>query len=642
MTAFLEALAERPLLFDGAMGSLLYDRGVFHTHSYDELNLSRPELIRDIHCQYRAAGADILETNTFGANQIALARHGHGDRVGDINRAAVALARGAAEGAFVAGAIGPTGVRFDVATESERELARAALREQIEALVEAGVDLLVLETFSSIIELERALEAARAVAPELPRIAQMVFDANALVEGLGPEDIRDRLVSAGADVVGSNCGLGPPELYDVGRRMVGQGVPVSIQPNAGLPSIVDGRSIYVANPEHFGVFARRMLKSGVQLIGGCCGTTPDHVRSMHGAIRMMAGGPARTRPVSVDAQPAVITPRPALVALAERSLLGARIAGGEFAVSVELSAPAGTDPSRALALARDAIAAGIDIINVADGPRATSRMSNLAFCAKAIASTGVEPILHVCSRDRNYLGLVAHLLGAHALGIRNLVIITGDPPKMGDYAFATPVYDVDSIGLLEIASAMNAGFDPTGKELDGATAFVLATGAEPAASDRDRELHRLELKKLAGAELVMTQPVYDPETLASFIDDAAPLGLPIMVGLLPLASYRNAEFLHNEVPGMQIPLAYRERMARVGSGPAAQAEGIAIAREALSGVQHRVAGAYIMPPFNRLESAIAILDVVRGGRWHPSNDHTSDHTSDHPGGRTKTADAPPR
>ena len=619
MIGFLDALAERPLLFDGAMGSLLYDRGVMHTHSYDELNLSRPELIREIHQQYRSAGADILETNTFGANRITLGRHGHADRVVDINRAGVTLAREAADGAFVAGAIGPTGINLAVATEAERELARDALREQIETLVAAGVDLLVLETFTSIVELESALQLATTLAPELPRVAQMVFDANSMVDGvLSPQDVAARLIAAGADVVGGNCGLGPPELYDVGHKLVGRGAAVSIQPNAGLPSMVDGRTIYVANPEHFGVFARRMLKSGVRLIGGCCGTTPAHIRAMSGAIRMMGGGTVRGGVDAADVARNEIPSRPAVVPLSERSRLGARIARGEFAVSVEINAPTGTDATKSLGHVREAFAGGIDIVNVADGPRATSRMSNLAFCAQAIATTGAEPILHVCCRDRNYLGLVAHLLGAHALGIRNLVIITGDPPKMGDYAFATPVYDVDSVGLLEIANALNAGFDPAGNELAGATSFVLATGAEPAAADRDRELDRLVRKKAAGAELVMTQPVYDPETLASFIEDAAPIGLPIMVGLLPLASYRNAEFLHNEVPGMQIPLASRERMAKAEPGPAARAEGIAIAQEALEGVRDRVAGAYIMPPFNRVDAAIQILDVVRGGRWNPA------------------------
>lgn len=621
MAGFLEALAERPLLFDGAIGSLLYDHGVLHTTCYDELNLSRPELLSGIHREYRAAGADILETNTFGANRIALARHGHGDKVDEINRAGVRLAREAADGAFVAGAVGPTRIHFAVATETERTLAVEALAEQIGVLVEAGVDLLVLETFPSIVEIEAAIAAARRIAPHLPIVAQMVFDGDGLVDGmLDPSVVVERLTAAGADVVGANCGYGPPELYQVAQGMLGgehHDHPISIQPNAGLPSSIDGRTIYVANPEHFGVYARRMLKSGVRLIGGCCGTTPEHVKAMHGAVRMMGGGVLGVGGTSGEKPRPVSTPE-AIVPLAERSRLGARIAAGQFAVSIELGSPTGTDTTKAIENVRTALGGGIDIVNVADGPRASARMSNMAFCAQAIAATGVEPILHVCCRDRNYLGLVAHLLGAHALGLRNLVVITGDPPKLGDYSFATPVYDVDSIGLLEIAAGLNAGVDPTGKELEGHTSFVLATGAEPGAVDRDRELERLARKKAAGAELVMTQPVYDPDTLASFLDDAAEIGLPMMVGLLPLASSRNAEFLHNEVPGMQIPQAYRDRMAKAGGGPEGRAEGIAIAREALEAVQDRVAGAYIMPPFNRVDSALAILDVVRDSRWHPA------------------------
>jgi homocysteine S-methyltransferase len=616
MGSFLEMLHERPLLFDGAMGSLLYDRGVFHTRSYDELNLSRPDLIASVHREYRAAGADVIETNTFGANRLVLGHHGHADRIAEINRSGVELAREASGGAFVAGAVGPTGLRFGIATDSEREYARAATREQIELLVDAGVDLILLETFYSIVELESALAIAREIAPTTPRVALMVFDQKHLVEGaLTPETVADRLVAAGADVVGGNCGVGPNDLFEAGSRMVGHGAPVAIQPNAGLPSNVEGRTIYVANPEHFGVYARRMLKSGVRMVGGCCGTTPEHIRSMLGATRMLGAGPRRRMEAREAAVPAVER-RAAKVPFAERSKLGARLARGEFAVSVELNAPTGTDTGEALARVRAAQAHGVDVVNVADGPRATARMSNLAFCGLA-AQTGIEPILHVCSRDRNYLGLVAHLLGAHALGIRNLVVITGDPPKMGDYPFASPVYDVDSIGLLQIASALNAGFDPAGKELRGATSFLLATGAEPAAHDRDRELRRLEEKKAAGAELVMTQPVYDPATLDRFLEDAKAIGLPVMVGLLPLASHRNAEFLHNEVPGMQIPAPIRRRMAKVGSGPAARAEGVAIAQEALAAVKDRVAGAYIMPPFNRVDAAAAILEVVRD-RWTPA------------------------
>lgn len=620
MKPFLEALNDGPLLFDGAMGSLLYDRGVFLTKCYDELNLSQPDLVRNLHREYLDAGADVIETNTYSANRLALARHGHGDRVVEINRAGAELAREVAnDTAYVAGAVGPTGVNFAIATEDDRQHALRALAEQIQILVDAGVDLIVLETFASIVELEAAIGEAKRIAPTTPLIAQQVFNADGVTEGgLAPGEVAERLREAGADVVGANCGVGPPELYEVGAKMVGHGAPVAIQPNAGLPAIVDGRTIYVANPEHFGVYARRTLKTGVSIIGGCCGTTPEHIRAMLGAVRMMGGAPQKPERVagSPRVEAARERPEPA-VALADRSRLGSRIASGEFAVSVELTSPQGTNPQKLLERIKVLRDGGVDVINVADGPRATARMSNVAFCTLAHQQTGVEPILHVCTRDRNYLGLVAHLMGAHALGLRNLVIITGDPPKMGDYPFATPVYDVDSIGLLEIAAGLNAGIDPAGKEIDGHTSFLLATGAEPAASDYERELRRVEQKRDAGAELIMTQPVYDPATLDRFLTDVAPLGLPVMVGLLPLASHRNAEFLHNEVPGMQIPDEFRDRMAAVGSGPEARAVGVSIAQEALAAVADRVAGAYIMPPFNRVESALAILDVVRD-RWQPA------------------------
>lgn len=604
-----------PLLVDGAMGSLIYERGVLHTRSYDELNLSQPQLIAQIHADYVAAGADVIETNTFGANRIALARHGLVDQVIKINRAAVTLAREAAgDKAYVAGAVGPTGIKFHIATQTERKLARFALAEQVDTLVLAGADAIVLETFSSILEMEEAIDVARERGPKIPIFAMMMFDGEGRSDGgLGPGEIADRLIAAGADVIGANCGLGPSELYTVSTGMVGRGKPVIAQPNAGLPASVEGRTLYVANPEHFGVYARRMLKAGVQLVGGCCGTTPDHIRAMLGAVRMTRGEAeaierAQTRTTTGSIE--IRSHKPAKTPLADRSKLGARIAAGEFAVSVELTAPAGLDMTKTRQQVDQLLAAGIDIVNIADGPRASARMANLAVCAQLAAQTQVEPILHVCARDRSFLGLISHLLGASGMGLRDLVIITGDPPKMGDYPFSTPVYDVDSIGLLRIAAGLNAGVDPAGKECE-ATSFVLATGAEPGAHDRDRELRRLEDKKAAGAELVMTQPVYDPRTLERFLDDAAPLGLPVMVGILPLASHRNAEFLHNEVPGMGIPAEYRERMAKVGSGPAARAEGIRIAQEALAAVKHRVAGAYVMPPFNNVGAALSVLEVAR-------------------------------
>lgn len=617
---FVEALESGPLLVDGAMGSLLYERGVLHTRSYDELNLSQPDLILQIHQDYVQAGAELIETNTFGANRIALAKHGLAEQATAINRAGVELARRAADGrAYVAGSVGPSGVKFHIATAAERRVARFALAEQIDTLVLAGVDAILLETFTSILEMEEAIHVAKERGPRVPVIAEMVFDEHGRSDGgLGPAEIADRMIAAGADVIGANCRVGPAEIYQVVTNMVGRGKPVIAQPNAGLPATVEGRTLYVANPEHFGVFARRMLKSGVRLVGGCCGTTPEHTRAMLGAVRMLRGekidelGTKSSPMIEIRKGPAPEAKTP----LPERSRLGGRIARGEFAVSVELTAPTGLDMSKTKAAVEQLLAGGVDIVNIADGPRASARMANVAVCARLAAETRVEPILHVCARDRSFLGLVAHLLGAHGLGLRNLVIITGDPPKMGDYPFSTPVYDVDSIGLLRIAAGLNAGVDPAGKECEP-TQFVLATGAEPGAHDRERELRRLEEKKLAGAELVMTQPVYDPRTLDRFLDDIAPLGLPVMVGILPLASARNAEFLHNEVPGMSIPAEYRERMAKVGAGPAARAEGIKIAQEALAAVKDRVAGVYIMPPFNRVDSALAVLDVVRD-RWQPA------------------------
>ncbi len=615
-------LSSAPLLIDGAMGSLLYDRGVMHTRSYDELNLSQPGLIQQIHREYFEAGADVIESNTFGANAVALARHGFSDKAADINAAGVRLAREVVgDRAYVAGAVGPTGINFAVAADHQRALAVDALRAQMQVLAEAGADVLFIETFSSILEIEAAIAAAKDVAPGLPIAAFMMFKPEGVTDGgLEPDVVAQRMIDAGADVVGANCGSGPPELYDVATKMVGCGAPVAVQPNAGLPSQIEGRTIYVANPEHFGVFARRLLKTGVRMVGGCCGTTPEHTSRMMGAVRMMGARPQTARITEGD-RVAVESPRAALAdatPLAQRSRLGARLAAGEFVVSVELGAPAGVDPSPTARAVETLLEGGVDIVNIADGPRATARMGNLALCARLRADTGVEPILHVCTRDRNYLGLIAHLLGSHVMGLRNLVIITGDPPKMGDYPFATPVYDVDSIGLLAMARDLNGGVDPAGKQLGQQTDFVLATGAEPGATDYERELRRTENKIAAGAELIMTQPVYDPRTLARFLDDTAGFGVPVMVGLLPLASHRNAEFLHTQVPGMSIPDEIRARMAKVESGPAARAEGVAIAQEALAEVKDRVAGAYIMPPFNRVDSALAILDVVRGSRWKPA------------------------
>ena len=611
MESLLDALAKRPLLFDGSMGSLFYDRGIFHTRNYEELCLSRPEFVQSLHQEYVNAGADVIHTNTFGANSIALTKHGLADKVEPILKAAVKLARQAARPhTYVAGSVGPSGIDFRIATDTERKKGLNALAEQIDILLANDIDVLTLETFSSIVELEAALKAAKRRCRGVPIVAQYMF---AKEPQIPPREVAQRLTEAGADVVGTNCGNGPKELFELGIRMTDYGTPVVIQPNAGMPSVVDGRTIYVANPEHFGVFARRMLKAGISAVGGCCGTTPAHTKAMLGAVRMMRGkSSTATGRVADNSAEQVYTPAPKLsfeskTPLQNLSRLGASIVNKQFPISVELTSPAGVSPDKMIEKIAELGEENLNFINVADGPRASARMGNVAFCQLSSHLTNAEMILHVCARDRNYLGLVSHLLGAHALGLRNLCIITGDPPKMGDYPFATPVYDVDSVGLLEIAAGMNAGIDPSGKEMEQHTDFVLICGAEPAAQDYERELQRIELKKKAGAEIIMTQPVYNPSTLDRFLEDVKEFDLPVMVGILPLASHRNAQFLHKEVPGMQIPSAIRKRMAEAPAGDEARQIGIDIATEALLAVKDRVQGAYIMPPFNRIASVVSIV-----------------------------------
>jgi homocysteine S-methyltransferase len=613
-SGFLEALREAPMVADGAMGTQLYEHGVLYTTNYDELCLSRPALVRRIHADYLRAGAQLLETNTFGANRFRLQRQGFEGLVEAINVAAVQLAREAiAEAgtrAFVAGSVGPTGLNLKGLPDKDRAEIRAAFEEQIRALVTGGVDVLVLETMRQPEEMRLALEAARAQS-DLPRVALVSFDAfGTMADGTPPEKMAELLAEWGADVVGVNCGDGPSGIYEMVERMRGPGLPLAAMPNAGIPRRVEGRFVYMANREYFGVYANRLLKLGVRMVGGCCGSTPEHIRAVVGAVKMRAhasiapeepkaqieGGGCPTPPPGVT-----VAPRE------EKSQLAANL-GKRFVVSVEVNPPAHLDLSRTLQGVRMLKEGGIDAINIADGPRASARMGNLAMAVRVQETVGIETILHVCLRDRNLLGTVAHVLGAHELGVRNLVIVTGDPPKMGDFPNCTAVYDLDSVGLLRMVRGFNHGRDPGGKPIGGATRFLLATGAEPAATEYERELAKLRRKIEAGAEMVMTQPVYDPAVLDRFLQDLAPLQIPVMVGILPLASHRNAEFLHNEVPGMRIPDAVRERMRKAGSGTPARKEGVAIAREMLAAVRDRVAGAYVMPPLERWESALEVVD----------------------------------
>ncbi|HEY3819764.1 MAG TPA: bifunctional homocysteine S-methyltransferase/methylenetetrahydrofolate reductase [Polyangiaceae bacterium] len=615
---FLDAVRTGVLVVDGAMGTQLYERGVLFSACFEELNLSRPELVGKVHDDYVRAGAQVIETNTFGANALRLEKYGLQSRVRELNAAGVRVARAAAAGqAYVAGAIGPSGYFLGEASAGDLAKVKAAFSAQAHALVDGGVDALFVETIRQTPELRAAVEAAVDAAGGLPVVASVSLDESGrMADGTDAEEIARLSREWGASVVGVNCSDGPMAVLAAVEKIVPLGLPVLAAPNAGLPRRVDERMVYVSTPEYFGVYARRMIRVGVHLVGGCCGTTPDHIKRIAAAARMAAPseGEPRTdeelsRADTTGVVPAILPGALQPVAFDQRSNLAAKVARGRFVVSVEVNPPVGLDPSRAIAAARMLKEGGVDVVNIADGARAQARMSNLALAVRIQREVDLETIVHVCGRDRNLLGTLAHLLGAHDLGVRNLVIITGDPPKMGDFPDASAVYDLDSIGILKLAARLNHGVDPGGKPLGATTRFVLATGAEPASLNYSREISRLHEKKAAGAELVMTQPVYDARALERFLDDLAPLGLPVLVGLLPLASYRNAEFLHNEVPGMQVPDSVRERMRKAGSGAAARKEGVAIAREMLSAVRGRVAGAYVMPPLERYELA---LEVVEG------------------------------
>lgn len=616
--SFLDALAHGVLVVDGAMGTQLYERGVLYSACFEELNVSRPELVKKVHEDYVRAGAQVIATNTFGANALRLEKHGLSARVAEINTAAVRLAREVAgTRAYVAGNVGPSGWFMGDPSLEDTARVSAALSEQAHALVDAGVDLLAVETMRQTSELKIALAAALGASKgKVPVIASASVDEHGrMSDGTTAAELGRMLKDWGADIVGINCSEGPMTVLDAAEAMLESGLPVYAVPNAGLPRRVDERLVYVSTPEYFGVYARRMFKLGVKLVGGCCGTTTEHVKRIAAAARM--AGSSQGEPELERAAVEVLRgpgPDPRTqnqsppVPFAEKSSLARKIAEKKFVVSVEVNPPVGLDPTKAIEAAKMLKAGGIDVVNIADGARAQARMVNLAMAVRVQREAEMETILHVCGRDRNLLGTLAHLLGANDLDIRNLVIITGDPPKMGDFPDASAVYDLDSIGILKLAHKLNHGVDPGGKPLGGVTRFLLATGAEPAALNYERELKRLAEKKAAGAELVMTQPVYDPAVLDKFLKDIEPLGLPVLVGLLPLASYRNAEFLHNEVPGMSVPEPVRERMRKAGTGASARAEGVAIAREMLAVVRNRVAGAYIMPPLERYELALQVVD----------------------------------
>jgi methionine synthase I (cobalamin-dependent)/5,10-methylenetetrahydrofolate reductase len=607
---FLDRLSKSPVLCDGAMGTLLYSKGIFINRSYDELNVSQPDLIRSVHHEYLQSGAEIIETNTFGGNAFRLARHSMADRVREINSAGAQLARDAAKSydVWVAGSVGPLGIRIEPLGKTSFEEARSAFREQIRALVEGGVDLLIMETFGYVEELHQAILAARDVSPEIPVVALVTVDEESnCLDGSTPETFAPRLEQWGADVIGCNCSVGPVAMLEAMERVrQATSLPLAAQPNAGIPRSVEGRNIYLCSPEYMASYARKFVTAGVRLIGGCCGTTPDHTRVMKSALR---AGEARSKttvaPVMGEAKP-VIAPA---VAIEKRSRIGEKLATGKFVTMVEIVPPKGTDIHKEIEGARFLKSVGVDAINIPDSPRASARMSNQALSLLVQQEVGIEAILHYTCRDRNVLGIQSDLLGAAATGIRNLICITGDPPKMGSYPDATAVFDVDAIGLVNIVHNLNRGQDIGGNPIGAGTAFVIGVGANPGVPNLDEEVRRFEYKVEAGAEYAVTQPVFDLSLLEAFLRRIEHYRIPVVAGIWPLVSARNAEFMKNELR-VSVPDHILDRMTKSKTPERAREEGIAIAREMLIAVRGIVQGAQISAPQGRYASAVDVLEAL--------------------------------
>jgi len=606
---FRERIEKDSIICDGAMGTMLYSRGIFINRCFDELNLSQPDLVMEIHREYLKAGAEILETNTFGANRLKLRPHGLENMVPEINQRGVEIAKEACESKiYIAGAIGPLGKPLKPSGLIGRQEAFDAFSEQAEALLTGGVDLLIIETISDLNEMLIAIEAVRSL-DNIPLIAQMTIGEDKRTPlGDPPEKVATTLSSADIDVMGYNCSVGPRVMLE-GIRELSHNAPsvkLSAQPNAGAPQSIEDRFIYLSSPEYIAEYGRRFIQSGVTLLGGCCGTTPAHIRALKNAISSLR--PIRTSFHVEEKEEDKI--EVTTVPTDEKSRLAKQMTKA-FVSSVEISPPRGLDLTKVLRKRPKYFTGTVSMPSTfLTGPRASARMSPLALAVMIKEKVGIEPILHYCCRDRNLLGIQSDLLGAHALGLHNILIITGDPPKLGDYPDTTAVFDIDSIGLVRITNLLNQGKDLARNSIGTPSSYFIGVGADPGAYNFEREIGRFREKVEAGAEFAMTQPIYDPLHLERFLDAIKDIDIPILVGILPLASHANAEFLHNEVPGMTIPDPIRERMKKAGSGEDARNEGVKIAREALEAAREmdKVKGVYIMPPFGRYELALKILD----------------------------------
>jgi homocysteine S-methyltransferase len=617
---FLKRLEQGVILADGAMGTLLYERGITFDRSFDLLNIQEPALVQSIHRDYIRAGAELIETNTFGANRVRLAAHGEVQDARRVNRMGAQLARNAreevGEAVFVAGAIGPLGKPVAPLGTIAKGEALEIYVEQVEGLVEGGVDLIIIETQTDLEEMKIAAQAVRQVT-DLPLVAEMTFaEDERTLYGAYPEDLVRAAQTLGVNVLGANCSVGPQKLLEIVQRLRRRTeLPISVMPNAGLPRFVNGRFVYLASPDYFAEYAVRFRAAGANLIGGCCGTTPAHIRRMRDTLAHPGANAAEavaqdraTAPPSPP-PPSAISVDDASTDPASRSLLARKLANGEFVVSVEVDPPRGARPKKMIEGAQFLKASGVDVINVADSPMARVRMSSLALASMISQQVGVETILHFTCRDRNLMGIQSDLMGAHALGIRNILALTGDPPRAGDYPNATAVFDVDSIGLIRVLKQLNAGTDLAGNSIGEPTRFLIGCAVNPASEDIDAELVRFQKKLEAGAEFTMTQPLYELKPLTQFLKAVGKRRVPVLLGLLPLQSHRHAEFLHNEVPGINIPDHAREAMRTAGEKGIEV--GIEMCRALLLEAKDMVEGAYLMPSFGRYEVVARVAEVVR-------------------------------
>ncbi|MCE5187294.1 MAG: bifunctional homocysteine S-methyltransferase/methylenetetrahydrofolate reductase [Planctomycetaceae bacterium] len=612
-TSFTDRLSSGVLIGDGAMGTMLYVHGAFLNTCFDELNLSRPDLVKQIHSEYIAAGCDFVETNTFGANAFKLARYGLADQVERINAAAVKIAREAADNkdVLVAGAVGPSGLNNPTPNEEMTKALHDAFSQQVNALAHWGVDFLLLETFSAPAELLVAIDAAAKTG--LPVLAQMTCTEQfETFFGTPIESAIAQIAQHPAvTTVGLNCSLGPSDMLEALKRLRKvTDKPLAIQPNAGLPRRVEGRTLYMSTPEYMAEYAKRFFEHGARIIGGCCGTTPEHIRQIARAVKPLARAMAqadRAVRISVSKEaPAGMPPVP----LKDKSTLGAKLAGRKPVACIELTPPRGVDTDKLIEAARLCAVHNIDAINIPDGPRASARLSPLVTAVKLQQAAGIETILHICCRDKNLIGLQSDLLGIQAMGLRNVLLITGDPPKLGEYPDATGVFDLDSVALTKVVSGLNRGLDIAHNQLPQQLSLTIGVGANPVASELQREIDRFRQKTAAGAEYVITQPVFDIETFLAFQSQVANCGLPFIAGIWPFTSYKNAEFMANEVPGVTVPAALLARMAKATTRQDGQKIGIEIAREMIAALAPHVAGFAVSAPFGNTKLALSALGRI--------------------------------